>query len=105
MRSLNTAIMALILVLCSPVHATPAADVTKVKTGILPSGELYSLYDVQCKDQFRASVASLQRGRQWCTHQQDQLTCFRRMEQASTLACTQQRQFVANDIPPALIGD
>lgn len=105
MRSLHSAVMTLLLFLCTQAHVTQAADVTKVKTGILPSGEFYRLYEVQCADQSQASVASLNRGRKWCTNQQDQLSCFRRMEQASNLACAQQRQFVANDIAPALIGD
>ena len=59
----------------------------KVKTGILPSGEFYSLYNVTCSDGRQESVSSLQRGTRWCTEHAGELACFRRSTVASQVAC------------------
>ena len=68
-------------------HASESVDTEKVKTGILPSGGFYSLYEVGCDDQFTATIASLNRNRRWCSSHNGELSCFSRRQEASTRAC------------------
>jgi hypothetical protein len=68
-------------------HASETFDTEKVKTGILPSGGFYSLYAVDCDDQFTAANASLNRKRRWCTSFNGELSCFSRRQEASARAC------------------
>ena len=80
----------LILALCLGMSSAYAADniaLDKVKTGILPSGGFYSLYEGACHDQNAVSVASLDRMRRWCINASGDLACFRDRQEAAHLAC------------------
>ena len=68
-------------------QASSAYDTAKVKTGILPSGGFYSLYEVDCPDQFTAAVASLKSNRSWCTSSDGEMSCFSSKQDASLKAC------------------
>ena len=59
----------------------------KVKTGILPSGGLYSLYEVSCGNS-TTTIASMERRTRWCTQAGDGLSCYRTADQASEKACS-----------------
>jgi hypothetical protein len=59
----------------------------KVKTGILPSGELYSLYQVSCGNS-TTTIASMERRTRWCTQAGDGLSCYRTADQAGEKACS-----------------
>ncbi|MCR9104453.1 MAG: hypothetical protein NXI15_04110 [Gammaproteobacteria bacterium] len=62
-------------------------DIEKTKTGILPSGEFYSLYNVNCQDSSSAAVVSMDRQRQWCFSPDGELSCFSTAQKASQMAC------------------
>jgi hypothetical protein len=100
MRSLPSLLFAALFTMISPAFGSDQVTVEKVKTGILPTGELYGLYEVQCANQSQGSIVSLRGRSQWCTHQNDELQCFRKMEQASQLACADQRLLANNDLEP-----
>jgi hypothetical protein len=68
-------------------QASSSYDIDKVKTGILPSGGFYSLYEVDCPDQFTAAIASLNGKRRWCTSYDGQMSCFSSKQDASLKAC------------------
>jgi hypothetical protein len=68
-------------------HASETLQTEKVKTGILPSGGFYSLYEVACDDKNTASIASLSRKKRWCTSYDGEMSCFSRAQEASTRAC------------------
>ncbi len=72
----------------------------KIKTGILPTGEFYSLYEVSCPDDSTATIASMEGRTRWCTLSGGELSCFRMAEQASYSACDYLR-VAANDPSPA----
>ena len=72
----------------------------KIKTGILPTGEFYSLYEVSCPDDSTATIASMEGRTRWCTLAGGELSCFRMAEQASYSACDYLR-VAANDATPA----
>jgi hypothetical protein len=98
MRSIPSLLFATLFIMMSPAYGSEQVTVEKVKTGILPTGELYGLYAVQCADQSQGSIVSLRGRSQWCTNQNDELQCFRKMQQASHLACTDQRLMANNDL-------
>jgi len=100
MRSILSLLFAALFIMMSPAYGSEQVTVEKVKTGILPTGELYGLYQVQCADQSQGSIVSLRGRSQWCTNQNDELQCFRKMKQASHLACTHQRLLANNDLEP-----
>lgn len=61
----------------------------RVKTGILPAGGFYSIYEVSCPDNRVATVgAPSRRGGPWCASEDGQLRCFRRSADASARACS-----------------
>ncbi len=100
MRSIHPLLIAALFIIVSPAYGSEHVTVEKVKTGILPTGELYGLYQVQCANQSQGSIVSLRGRSQWCTNQNDELQCFRKMQQASHLACTNQRLLANNDLEP-----
>ena len=65
--------------------STPTME--RVKSGILPTGAVYNIYEVSCKDQTSAELARTQRGRRGCTSYAGELQCFKRAEQAADVAC------------------
>jgi len=75
--------------LCSVgvVQASGSISMEKIKTGILPSGEFYSIYEAACLDQPNAHVASMDRRTRWCVQEGEQLHCFRRPSEAVRAAC------------------
>ena len=97
MRSLYSLLFAALFIMVSPAYGSEQLTVEKVKTGILPTGELYGLYEVQCADQSQGSIVSLRGRGQWCTNQNDELQCFRKIDQASQLACSAQQLLADND--------
>jgi hypothetical protein len=88
---MRVAILSLILsagLAGTPVFASDAIAVEKVKTGILPAGGLYELYQVTCQDRSATSVASMDRRRRWCSGYDGELSCFRDLQAASQMACS-----------------
>ena len=78
-------------------HASDTFDTEKIKTGILPSGGFYSLYEVACDDQVTAAIASLNGKRSWCTSLNGELSCFSRRNEASNRACMSGEVAVSNE--------
>ena len=68
-------------------QASAVYDTEKVKTGILPSGGFYVIYQVDCTEQFTAEIASLKGKRRWCTSYDGEMSCFQRKQDASHKAC------------------
>ena len=64
-----------------------SSTMERVKSGILPTGAVYNIYQVTCKDQTSAELARTQRGRRWCTSYGGELQCFKRPEHAADVAC------------------
>jgi len=59
MRVVSGCFVALVTLCGTVVHASDRVDLVKVKTGILPNGGFYSLYEADCRNQETAAVASL----------------------------------------------
>lgn len=80
-----------IVALClgvAPVYGSENIALDKVKTGILPSGGFYSLYEGTCSDRNVISVASLDRMRRWCINASGELACVRESQEAVQMACS-----------------
>ena len=86
MRSTRFGIALLAALLATPTLAAERASLEKVKTGILPSGGFYRIYEVACRDQRLSSVATIRR-EQWCTLDAGNLQCFRDADDAIASAC------------------
>ena len=97
MRTVIGLLVASLVFLGAFAHASSAYDMDKVKTGILPSGGFYSLYEVDCPDQFTAAVASLRGKRRWCTSTDGEMSCFSRKQDASLKACGARAMASVND--------
>jgi hypothetical protein len=69
----------------------------KIKTGILPSGGLYSIYEVNCADSSNAHIATLDRRRNWCMVDGANIDCFRTPQLAAERACAAQNLELAGD--------
>jgi len=78
-------------------HASDVLPLEKVKTGILPTGSLYSLYEVSCHDQTSASVVSVARRGRWCIQHNGELSCVRESQEASRLACASSNMAAAEE--------
>ncbi len=96
MRSLSYIAILTASLMSAAVYADNPLAREKVKTGILPSGGFYSLYDVSCNDDTTSSIASLDRGVKWCALTGSTLACFRIADQASDTACAS-LQVAANE--------
>ena len=68
-------------------HASERPDIVKVKTGILPNGGFYSLYEVDCRDQGTAEIASLNGKRRWCALRGGALSCSSSQQDVTSSAC------------------
>ena len=87
MRILLTPLAVMFSFAAAVAQASVIMPLEKVKTGILPSGGLYSVYNVTCHDESLASVVSTQRRGRWCVEYDGQLSCFREAQEASRVAC------------------
>jgi hypothetical protein len=87
MRVLITSLLLTAGLAVAPTQAAGTISLEKTKTGILPSGGFYGLYQVTCHDQSSASVVSLERRGRWCLNYEGELSCFRRSQEASHMAC------------------
>ena len=70
----------------------------KVKTGILPSGGFYSLYEGTCQDRNVVSVASLDGMRRWCINASGDLACVRDSREAVEMACARSGMAASRDL-------
>lgn len=68
-------------------HASDRIHIEKVKTGILPSGGFYSLYEVDCSGQITAAIASLNGQKRWCSLHEGAMNCHSSKQDASVSAC------------------
>lgn len=75
------------ITLLAAATATASVPVERVKSGILPAGGFYHLYEVTCTAGNTASIASLDRSTRWCTGDSADVSCFRRSHQAAEAAC------------------
>ena len=96
MRLLNYITFVAALTFSATTLAENALPFERVKTGILPSGGFYSLYEVSCRDSSTQAIASIDTRGKWCTLYGSQLSCYRTPDQASESACTALR-VTAND--------
>ena len=80
----------LMLALClvSSLAFANGVDREKVKTGILPDGGFYSLYEYRCVDGATVVLASMERRTRWCTSLGDELRCTGSARQAHEIACS-----------------
>ncbi len=97
MRSITfTATLALALS-SSSVLAASAISHDRVKSGILPSGDLYSIYEVSCDNSNKTHIAMMDRRRSWCMIDSGSLECVRDPELAADQACAAQQFQLASD--------
>jgi hypothetical protein len=76
--------------------ATDTLNREVVKTGILPSGGFYSIYEVACRDNSQANIVSLAERSRWCAGSEGELVCFKRSQLASKAACGSDNRVAAN---------
>jgi hypothetical protein len=88
MRSVFGSLLVTLLVLSGSAHGAGRLDIVKVKTGILPGGGFYSLYQVDCLDERTGAIASLDRKRRWCTLHEGDMICSSSRQEASFKACS-----------------
>ena len=69
-------------------QAVEPPQLEKLKTGILPAGGFYTIYAVACDDESTSSIVSSQRKTRWCTNYDGRLSCYRRLQEASRVACS-----------------
>ena len=72
-------------------------DTTKVKTGILPAGGFYSVYQVECREDVTAAIANVNGKRRWCSLHDGAMNCFSSRQRASLSACMPRGVAVADD--------
>ncbi|MEM9256346.1 MAG: hypothetical protein AAGA91_12935 [Pseudomonadota bacterium] len=82
-----TAIIAA-LVISGSASAYQETTKERVKSGILPAGGFYSLYEVTCSSGDQTAIASMERRTRWCAESSGELTCFRTIQEAKKVACT-----------------
>lgn len=87
MKYFSCAVLLTALISVGHVQASDGMSMKKIKTGILPSGEFYTLYEATCLDQTTASLASLDRRTSWCLQNAGELSCFRQSREALHAAC------------------
>lgn len=88
MRIVTGCLVALVMLSSTIGHASDSVDLAKTKTGILPNGGFYSLYEADCRDQQNAEVVSLKGKRRWCTLQDGTMSCFSSQQDAALNACS-----------------
>ncbi len=69
-------------------QAVEPPQLEKLKTGILPAGGFYTIYAVACDDQSTSNIVSSHRRTRWCAKYNEQLSCYRRSQEASLVACS-----------------
>lgn len=87
MKFIKTGFFLAALYSVASAQAADSISMEKIKTGILPSGDLYSIYAADCFGQPDAHVASMDRRTRWCIQDDQQLNCFRRPSEAARAAC------------------
>lgn len=88
MRIVNGLLITFMALFGAFAQASAAYDTEKIKTGILPSGDFFGIYEVNCPDQVTAEIASLKGKRRWCAASYDGgVSCFQRKQAASLKAC------------------
>jgi hypothetical protein len=85
MRVVTSSLLVSLVLFGTFCHASDRTDIVKVKTGILPNGGFYSLYEVDCRDQGTAEIASLNGKRRWCA-----------LLRGGTLSCSSSQQDVTS---------
>lgn len=70
-----------------PAMASSSLEIERVKTGILPEGGFYSVYEVACSADETSRIARLRDTGRWCVNAAGELDCFRRSAEASQAAC------------------
>ncbi|MEH6589616.1 MAG: hypothetical protein V7746_05120 [Halioglobus sp.] len=68
-------------------EAPESAQLDKVRTALLPGGGTYSVYQVQCSNQFVSNIVEMKRGGQWCALEDGSAVCVRKSREAARLAC------------------
>jgi len=76
------------ILLAGTVHASDTAQINKVKTGILPTGGFFSIYEAACPQDASVSIASTDRRQRWCVQSDGQLRCFGAASEATRYACS-----------------
>ena len=74
--------------LASAAQASGSGSMNKVKTGILPSGDFFSIYEASCPQNTAVSIASTDQRQRWCVESDGQLRCFRAASEATRYACS-----------------
>ena len=69
-------------------QASDGGSINKVKTGILPTGGFFSIYEAACPQDAAVSIASTDRRRRWCVESDGQLRCFGAASEATRHACS-----------------
>ena len=77
----------LVPLLSAAVQASDTAPLQKLKTGILPTGAFYSVYEIGCASGATSAVISLEGRSRWCATEDGSMVCMRRLGDASRLAC------------------
>ena len=88
MRGLYRAGVIAAVVCSNAVYASEGESIQKVKTGILPTGGFFSIYEVACPQDTTASIASTDRRQRWCVEADGQLRCFGAVSEATQHACS-----------------
>ena len=104
MRVLITFLLLTAGLAVAPTQAAGTISLEKTKTGILPSGDFYGLYQVNCHHQSSASIVSLDRRGRWCLNYEGELSCFRRSQEAAHMACATVDVAVSEEDLDALDG-
>lgn len=100
---LKTVMLATLL--AAAAQASEPALMQKVKTGILPSGAFYSVYEVGCASGASSAVISLEGRSRWCATEGGDMVCMRRLRDASRLACTSDGLQVAGRAESVAVDD
>ena len=92
----------LALFLSNSILAAEEPSITRVSTGILAGGSFYSVYEVQCPDDTRTAIVSLNRRTRWCAQEGVGVACLRDHKEASVRACESGRDYIVRLDPEAL---
>jgi hypothetical protein len=91
-------VTSMVLLGASAIASSDDFDTKKVKTGILPAGGFFSLYEVDCSGNVTAAIASLNGQSRWCSLQGGAMNCFSSSQLASINACMQDEVAAVDDI-------
>jgi hypothetical protein len=82
-----TILTSLFLMQSGGAFAESPLDMAALKSGILPTGHFYTLYEVECKEAAAANIVAMQRKTRWCMLEEGELNCFGQRQLASKAAC------------------